>query len=175
MDDQAKVDSIYQEVAKRRARAFELGIPKLIGGLYATLRFYPAWQRNVATGDHVCTLVTDIVSHGERGVGFTLLGKMYKLEFRRKPNYLPDDDDGMEFADLDLFCNSKKVLSLRMVLDSLHPEWSAVNVSAFIEGEWIDDFRTLRERMEKEKAEREQRDRCNPERLNALKKDFGIE
>jgi hypothetical protein len=114
MGDQTEADSIYQEVKKRRARAFELGIPKLIGELYATLRSYPAWQSNVATRDYVCTLVTDITSHGERGVGFTLQGKAYKLEFRRTQNYLPDGD-GMKFADLDLFCNLKKVLSLGMV------------------------------------------------------------
>jgi hypothetical protein len=53
--------------------------------------------------------------------------------------------------------------------------WQPFQVSAFVEGAWIDILRKLDQKNQASKREEERLKRESPEKLAGLKKDFGIE
>jgi hypothetical protein len=54
-------------------------------------------------------------------------------------------------------------------------EWRPFDIKAFIDGEWINDFKHLEEAIQENDKLREQKKAEDPKKVRELKDDFGIE
>jgi hypothetical protein len=90
--------------------------------------------------------------------------------------------ESMTFGDLEIFFNDKKVLGMDASQTEYDKygcggEWSLSSVTAFIEGDWIKDFKELEKssRVNDKKNEEEYEQKRVIDEAERLKKDFGIE
>ena len=171
-------DRIYREVEKRKLRAKQLGIPKFMPDLYYYISNYPRWIKDSNNRSLVCPLVTEAVDLSEKGtvtgsddvelIKIRLKGKEYLFSLKQ------EFYEGEKGELLELFHNDKKVLSLQMFSKRRERR-----IIAFIEGEWIEDFRQLKMNIENEEKEKINKDMASGEKgisaLNKLKQNFGIE
>lgn len=169
-----ETERIEAEVAERKQRAQELGVDGLITGLYYNnIRYYPSWIKRGA----VCSLVRDAVDLKDKRVKLSLKnGRDYIFSFKEHGFTMPDGE-WVNSGTLELFHNNKKVLSLDMSLENnrTDSQWYPLDIEAFVEGDWVKDFKELEKRIETERQEERRREQEDPERLKKLKEDFGIE
>jgi len=179
---------IQQEVEKRRRIAEERGIKDLIFDLYfKRVKFFPT--RIKSSRDLVPKLVESALSakEGEREIlTLSFSGKTYRFEFSTRAFSTPDSD--CESGLLELYTSEKKVFGVEtirtlrmwgvdreMAEAMADGEWGAADISAFIDGDWVDDFKHLQETIQEDNRLRELRRAEDPERTQRLKDDFGIE
>ncbi|OGX08178.1 MAG: hypothetical protein A2Z88_03285 [Omnitrophica WOR_2 bacterium GWA2_47_8] len=177
MNKENEVGRIEKEVQLRKQRAKDLGILEIFEKLYQKVPHYPSWIKNEHNKEHVCSLITDAVKIGDDEVKIKLRDRDYIFRFLKNNFSTPDGEFHMH-GKWELYFDSKKILSLNMAYQDdefSFGNWSVFGVSAFVEGDWIKDFQELLARIEFEDKEREKRKRENPERINKLKEDFGIE
>lgn len=156
MQNESEKDRIYAEVEKRRERAKKLGVPELITKEYHDhIKYYPSWIKDNKNRESVYPLITDAVKlkpeksdeedDGKERIKITLNGKNYIFSYKEHSFTLPDDE-WCNTGDLELYQENKKVLSLsisieyeKIVGSIFHPS----EIKAFIEGDWINDFKDL--------------------------------
>ncbi len=175
--------SVYKEVAKRRKRAEDLGLPELFGKMYHnTIKHYPSWIKGKNKLVSVCSLVTEAQEIGENKMKIKLNGREYIFEFK-KSDFSTPDDEFCSNGHLILYSDDKKVLDISMHINHSYeneysvPEWGLFEAQTFIEGDWIKDFKELEKRIPLDNAERErkQAEKENSEKVKKLKEDFDIE
>lgn len=168
---------VEQEVKKRKKIAEEKGVAPLIVHLYfGKLQYYPNWIEQ--NGNYVPKLLTEATAEkkGEKEImTINLSGKIYRFEFSQHTFSTPDDY--VTHGLLELFSNDKKCLGLNLSLEhgTYDSEWRPFDISAFIDGEWIDDFRNLREEIQQNDKLREQQEAEDPKKVQELKNNFGID
>jgi hypothetical protein len=174
MDQKNDVDRIYQEVEKRKRRAEELGVPKLFEKLYSRIPHYPSWIKNNHNREWVCSLVTDAIKMEDGGIKIVLSEETYTFYFKES-NFSTPDGEYHKHANWELYVDSKKVLVVDMAYEMdqyIGGNWTAFGVSAFIEGDWLKDFKKLEQKIVVEDKEREQKRKSKE--AEKLKEDFGI-
>ncbi len=170
---------IHDEVEKRKNRAKELGIFELFDGLYYDkIRNYPKWIKRQSYREQVCSLISDAIQLDKETTQITLNGKVYLFNFHEKAG-------ARSHGTMTLSINGKKALAITMSFEGkVHPqtlgfngEWKSSGIEAFVEGDWISDFKRLKERIAFEDAERANIEKKEEEveKLKKLKNDFGIE
>jgi len=125
---------------------------------------------------YVCSLITEAVRLDKETVRLTFKGKQYTFRFHEKS--IPCPDRTYLHGLLELFLGENRVLALNAAFndeDKYNPDWSIFGIEAFVEGDWIGDFREMADKVESERVERERRKREDPQKLEKLKKDFGIQ
>jgi hypothetical protein len=179
MQNESEADKIFKEVAKRKARAEELGIKELISELYFdALVYYPHWLKNGP--EYVCSFIKNAVETIDKKdvkrTNIKMKDKDYVFFFKTMSFSTPDGEYHTH-GDLDLFLDNKKILGLDTALEAgaYDSTWKAFQINAFIEGDWIKDFTQLQQQIEIENEERERRKKEAPEKIMKLKEDFGIE
>ena len=179
---------VQQEVEKRKKIAEERGIKDLMFELYFNkLKYFPNWIKS--SRDYVPKVVESARSgkEDEKEI-LTLLfgGKTYRLEFSTRRFSTPDSD--CESGLLELFTGQKKVFGIKTIrtlrMWGVEPEmaeamadgkWGVTDISAFIDGDWVDDFEHLQEAIQEDNRLREIRRAEDPENTKRLRNGFGIE
>ena len=170
-------ERIEKEVQLRKQRAKDLGILKIFEKLYQKIPHYPSWIANERNREYACSLITDAIKLEDGAVKIKLKDKEYTFKFI-KNNFSTPDGEFHQHGKWDLYLDSKKVLSVNMAYECdefTFGSWSAFDVAAFVEGDWVKDFKELFERIEIEDKERERKRKESPDRINKLKEDFGIQ
>jgi hypothetical protein len=173
-----EVDRIHKEAEKIKRRAEELGVLKLFEDIYFhEIKYYPSWIKN--SHDYVPSIVTSAIEEKNEGededkenIRLALNGKEYLLTFKENSFSTPDGE-GHLHGDLEVFLNDKKILALSASFDYDYEKWGVFEIDAFIEGDWISDFKKLSHEIEVLAKEREKKERAG--KAKELKKNFNIE
>lgn len=177
-------DRVYKKVEEIKSRANELGVPELINELYhKNIKYYPSWIEH--SRDYVPSVVISAVkevnkqekSNGKEWerIKINLKGKEYIFDFEE--HSFSVEGDYCHQGNLGLFLDNKKMLALSMSkdLDKYDSIWWVFNVDAFIESDWIKDFKELKEAIKLQEIERNKKKREDPSKIVKLKKDYGID
>ncbi len=178
-DVDTKYQRIKDEIDKRIARAEKLGVRQFMGELFNDLQHYPAWFKN----DRGYTpLITDARDLGKEQRDneewekwqITLKGKDYVLAFEKHDPPMPDDDTRYH-GTFEIYLENKKILALAMScsFDEYSSDFTPFSIEAFLEGEWVKDFKELYDASRKAHADGMKR--LEQDRLDKTKNNFGIE
>jgi hypothetical protein len=171
------------EVQRRRKLAESKGVPDLIKKVYFdSIYYYPSWISN-GNRDSVPEMVTSALRQEKKGKKgskditlITLNGNEYRFEYEEESFSLPDGE-WANHGTLELFFSNKKILALSVSReDDQYSTWYSVfRIDAFIDGNWIEDFEKLSKQIEIDRKVREIKRAEDPQKINKLKDDFGIE
>jgi len=175
----SEADQVYAEAERRKQRAEELGLPKIVFDFYYELaRHFPA--RWAAFPECLPQSVTDVQEIGQ-DVVFSLGQDRYTFRWSEQSVSLADGDVGWG-GELVLSVNEKRVLQI-----SVHGEsdevavvsWTPADVAAFVEGPWVQAISALavEAKCAHEEATRLAmfREKEDPKELAYLKERFRIE
>lgn len=173
-------DWVAAEVKRRKERAKQLGVDTFMGKLFNDLVGYPKWFKS---NREYTPLITDarVLDNEKRGEDvwgkwqITLKGINYVFAFRQYPLTTSRGVYG-HAGKFEVWKDNKKVLGLVLTLsnDPYHrQEWSTSNLEAFIEGDWVNDFKELYDASVKVHEERYRK--LMRKSTDDLKKNFGIE
>jgi hypothetical protein len=170
---------VRKEADKIKERAMDSGIPQLISELYhQDIHYYPSWITHTPR-DYVPDSITEAtkLKEGKDNKDCILLkmkGQEYKFIY--KENFLSVHGDDSSFGDLELFANDKKILHINETV--YYNEWGVdhkpISVDAFILGEWVNDFKELKNEIQKAEELRKKKVFENPKEIEKLKKNFDI-
>lgn len=170
----SQAEDIFEMIEARKDRARNLGLPDLFGELFHKhLKFYPKW---LAQGhkDKICPLISEITKTSDNDLNFILNGHKYKIDFIERQMFSAMEETAMLRADFELNFDEDKVLGLKMVKEGrgYDSEWQVVDITAFKEADWLQDFLDLRERIFSTNDENSQK--SHEEKVNKMKTDFGL-
>jgi hypothetical protein len=102
-------------------------------------------------------------------------GSVIDLAFKRHGSVMPDGEY-VHFGSAEVFWDNGRVFSLSLQGTEEYgvTSWHSSEVTAFVEGPWIDVLTRLSEKHRAALVEEQRLKREAPERLEAMKKDFGI-
>ncbi|EKD46972.1 MAG: hypothetical protein ACD_66C00276G0009 [uncultured bacterium] len=176
---------VHQEVEKKKNLAKEKKVDELISELYfENITYYPSWIKH-EDRSYVPAIITSASESKEKGkkderdkkiINITLNDKKYKFAFEENSFSTPDGEYNTHGL-LELFDGDKKVLGLDVSLEhgDYDSTWSPFGIEAFIDGDWIEDFRSLKKQKIKDDKERALKEAENPEKTKKMKDNFGIE
>jgi hypothetical protein len=161
--------SLEREIERRRRRAADLGVDRLISGLFFDhgLRYYLSWSKRP---EYVYRSISQ-ASVPELGrLDFTLYGENYSICTKHGSSY--DDDE--ELVELELWENEQLVFSqdVGLISDQYDDMYTPRLTTAFIEGPWIAHFRGLE--SEVTAVEKRNRQRSDEKHIAAKAARFGI-
>lgn len=167
---------VRKEAEKIKEHAMKTGVPQLVSSLYhEKIRYYHSWIKKTPR-DYVPEMVTDSKEvqdkkSGKKYILLTMNGREYKF------THSEGSYEDINWADLEMFLDEKKVLHVNESVS--YNEWGidyrANSVDAFIDGDWVKDFKELDKELKKAEQEREREEFENPDEIAKLKKDFGIQ
>ena len=173
---------VKEEVSKRKRIAQEKGVPDLISELYfGEIEYYPSWITHEGR-EYVPNVITKATrsekeedDKTKKVTGFTLNSNDYRFEFSEDSFGTPDGEWNTHGL-LELFQGEQRVLALICSLNTndIDSEWRQFDIEAFIDGDWVNDFQLLKQEKKKQEYERELKRAEDPEKVDKLKKDFGI-
>jgi hypothetical protein len=142
---------VIEEVKKRKQRAWQSGVVTSAFKLYRdNLPYYDAWATNCPHVLHPQIRVTNKTrtrggSESSERIDAIILGNSYVFTFRESTTYLPD---GESFTNghLDVDFQGQRVMTIDCGCEVdryTGREWSARDVSAFIEGPWITELNSV--------------------------------
>jgi hypothetical protein len=177
---QSEEQRILEEVKKRKERARQTGAITSAFNLYRDeLRHYDAWAKNCPHLLHPEIEVTQKLqasgpSASDELIDATIRGNDYFFKFRERSTYLPDHELYVH-GYLDVDFQGQRVMTIDCGTDD-DGHWYTGDVSAFIEGPWIDELNAVfadvrRLHQEDNKLLQEQR---RKEEIEKLKKNFGL-
>ncbi len=171
--------AVKQEAEKRKKQAEDKGLPQLFSNVYHdNLTNYPFWisndknKRYVYPGIASSKEVKKTKIDGNNGIEFIIDNKNYLVTEKDDHYYMSGD----KYVDLFLYINGEKVFAIResVVSDEWITYYSPTNVNAYVNEDWVNDFKAIqvyRKRLEEEDKIRYSED---PEKIEKLKNDFGI-
>lgn len=170
-----------REVAYKKMVAEEAGLDRLLLRAYhRSVRHYPAWMKNLKDRKYVYPEVADATEKvtkdqlGETFITeFSVRSRKYTIVSRRKGTILAQNI----YYILELFINGEKAFAVseKHDLRLKNEHYYTLNIEAYINEDWVDDFRKINEHWEKTIAATE----LEPSEedialINRLKKDFNI-
>jgi len=188
--------NLITEIEKRKKRAKELGIPKIFEYFSAPIQHYPSWIANSLDG--VPSIVTSAKElentedgwlHSFKKYELTINKRKYTISFLEKAYQTINRKDIFRVGTLQIFQDNEKVLNIVGKLDGdvwYRGLWHCndfINVTSFIEGDWVDDFKQIYEEYKiKVRKDEEGRDKFQEQQIKGwqdkgvqdLKKGFGI-
>ncbi len=113
--------------------------------------------------------------HKKNGINLIINDNQYKFLYEEQHSSIFGDE--YSYADLELYLNEEKILHINESIDfgEYYTSYSPISVDTFIKGDWVKDFEELKNEIEKEKELSKKKDFENPEEIEKLKKNFGIQ
>lgn len=172
---------VHTKVAARKSMARNLALDRKLTEIWEEVKYYPTRRNSDDWLKHRLCEIDDPEGdkrEQELDVSFLLNGHRYKFTYC--------DDGGTTLPDGDYFYHTR--LSLRDATNNLSIEidisiehdyvgsvLKLFDVSAFIAGPWIQDFRECYERFHANKKARDVTQKYDPEKVSELKNKFGLE
>ncbi len=175
---------ILEEVERRKRRARESGIINSAFSLFRNdLLHYDAWIRNCPELVHPEIRVNDknrTVTRGDwsERVEATIRGNRYVFTFREITTSMPDGEP-FTYGQLHVDFQGRKVMAIDCTCEqgeSVARMWTPGDVSAFIEGPWVDEVNFVFADVTRLHEERKRRshEEARKQELTNLKKNFGL-
>lgn len=181
---QSEEQRILEEVKKRKERARQSGVITSAFTLYRrNLPHYDAWATNCPHLLHPGVKVTNKTRTGtpresvER-IEATIRGNSYVFTFRESTTYMPDgepytfgyldvDFEGQRVMTIDCGCNDEEYVGRT---------WYTGDVSAFVEGPWIDELNSVFTEVTHLHEENNKRsnEKSKKEEVEKLRRNFGL-
>jgi hypothetical protein len=177
-------EQILAEVKRRKARAQKSGVITSAFTLYERdLSHQDAWAKNCPDLIHPAIKVLAITEEGDwrrktRRIETLIRGRRYTFTFERHTTNMPDGGDYTS-GNLRLDFEGQHVMTIDcgcQLEDYVGEIWSANDVSAFIEGQWVEELNALfiqvttlhdvRRKREQEQAKKQE--------VEKLKRNFGL-
>ena len=182
--DQNEDEAILEEVRKRKERARRSGVITSAFKLYRDhFPYYDAWATNCPHRLHPEVKIRNLMGT-ELGrfklcpIEATIRGHSYVFTFRQRSIGLPDGDE-FTIGNLDVNFQGQRVMTIdcKRSDDTYSGRtWYTNDVSAFIEGPWIDElnsvFADVTRLHEEDLQNREEQDK--KDEIANLKKNFGL-
>ena len=167
---------VINKVKDLKKLAWDKRVPEKLMCLFELTKHYPDWFNN-GNKTYVCSDITEakentLKDDEEANYCFTLkTGGTFHILLKRTSFF-----DGVQYGDIQLIYNESKVIqvSLTQDLGIDYSEWEPLGIDAFINGAWIDIIENFLDLIDEEKELREKESQHSPERIEKLKKDFGI-
>ncbi len=183
MPEASEAEKVYAQVEARKRRARELGLDKLLCELWHRHYLY-CWPDQIKRlGHQTCPWVADAIdldsgkavdeSKKETRIKIIVREREYIVGFSEKTYTFPEYS---LYGLLEVFSGSGRVLAINLSGQVVEwgTEWSAFDVEAFIEGDWIQDFKHIEKAIVKYSDEQKRREREDPTKVADLKKRFGL-
>jgi hypothetical protein len=175
---------ILKEVERRKERARQSGVIISAFSLFRNdLRHYEAWIKNCPELVHPEIRINDKSRTGIRGdwserIEATIRGKRYVFTFREITTSMPDGEP-FTYGRLNLDFQGQKVMAIDCTCeedDSEARTWTPGDVSAFIEGLWVEELNfVFADVIQLHQARnRRAQEETRKQELADLKKNFGL-
>ena len=180
---QGEEQYILAEVKRRKERALKSGVVANAFNLYQRdLPYYDSWARNCPHLLHPGIKVanktrTSAQNESVERIEATIRASKYVFTFRQKTMSMPDRELTYGFLDVDF--QGQRVMTIDCTCEDDQYAgriWRPSDVSAFIEGPWVDELNVIFAevaRLHDEDSKRKQ-DRAKKAELEKLKKGFGL-
>ena len=170
---------------KRKQIAENKGVEKLIKALYfdfiERLPEFPSDNSKYMIGPRVSEIITKVTNKyvdSVRVVEITINENIYVFNFKQNGISMKDGDY-CTLGDLHLIHSDRKIFGIHLHLDCdrYFSNWITGDITAFIDGFWIEEFRDLHEMFCEDRMELCNRNRNEDEikKTKQLKSDFGID
>ena len=175
---------ILEEVERRKQRARKSGVITSAFNLFRNdLLHYEAWIRNSPDLVHPEIRINDksrTVTRGEWSdrIEATIRGNRYVFTFREITTSMPDGEP-FTYGHLHVDFQGRKVMAIDCTCEedeSAGRIWTPGDVSAFIEGLWVDELNFVFADVTRLHEERNRRaqEEAKKQELTNLKKNFGL-
>ena len=179
---ETEAERVSKEVQKAIERAEEKHLKELISDLYfQEIKYYPFMIDSDTGRESVPSLVTRAIERKgneeqpedeRKEIEITLCNTNYKFVFNERHSVWDEHVHGL----LELFRANKRVFAINLSLEvDWDVYWRPFGIKALIEGEWIDDFQELKKAHDIARKKRAIEKADDPERIEKLKRDFGID
>lgn len=176
-----EIATVRRKVAYKKMIAEEAGLDSLLLRAYhRSIRYYPRWIKNPKDEKYVYPEVTDAtekITKDQAGgtfvTEFSIRNRKYTIVSLRKGALLAQS----VYYIVELFINGKKsfAVSEKHDLRLKNEHYYTLNIEAYINEDWVDDFRKINEHWEKIVAATElEPSEEDVELVSRLKKDFNI-
>jgi hypothetical protein len=165
---------VQEEVRKKIKIAEEKGVKELISNLYFNyLRHCPK-----VYVPKIIDSIQEEKKDEKEVILISFKGEKYRFEFSERRSIAPDSNT---YGLLELFSDEKKWLAINVSLEisnsSFATKWKPFDIEAFIDGDWIEDLKRLKDliiiRQSKE-LEGDNRAK-DSKKIQELKDNFGID
>jgi len=175
---------IVTEVKQRKEHARESGVITSAFNLYhRNLPYYDAWGTNCPHLLHPAVKVTNKTRTNSRTealerIEATIRGNSYAFTFRECTTFMPDGEP-YTYGYLDVDFEGQRVMTIDCRCEDdkyAGRTWSPGDVSAFIDGPWVDELNLISTdvaHLHEEDSKRRQ-ERANKAELERLKRNFGL-
>ena len=175
---------ILEEVEKRKQRARESGVISSAFNLFRNdLLHYEAWSKNRPDIVHPEIRINDksrVVTRGDwcERVEATIRGNRYVFTFREITTHMPDGEP-FTYGQLHVDFRGRRVMAIDCTCEQGESEarmWTPGDVSAFIEGLWVEELNFVFADVARLHEERNRRalEEARKQELTNLKKNFGL-
>jgi hypothetical protein len=175
---------ILAEVEKRKQRARKSGVIASAFNLFRNdLLHYEGWSKNRPELVHPEIRISDkkrVVTRGDwsERIEATIRGNRYVFTFREITTHMPDGEP-FRYGQLHVDFQGSKVMTIDCTCEQGESEartWTPGDVSAFIEGIWVEELNFVFADVTRLHEERNRRalDEARKQELANLKKNFGL-
>jgi hypothetical protein len=177
----SKSGDIHAKVAERKSLARNLALDEKITTIWEEVKYYPTWSIRDDWLKHRQCEIQD--PQGDKrdkevDVSFLLNNHRYKLTYHDDGGTTGPDGEYYRHTQLSLREATDRVLieiNISVDYDEVGPVLKPFGVSAFVAGDWIQDFLEFYERLQANKKERNIRQKYDSEEVADLKNRFNIE
>ncbi len=181
---QSEEQRIREEVEKRKQRARQSGIINSAFTLYRNnLPHYDAWATNCPNLIHPMVKVINKTRTRNRDetaerIEATVRGNNYVFTFRERTMVMPDGE-AWHHGYLDVDFQGQRVMTIDCDCkeeEYIGSTWSTGDVSAFVEGPWVEEINKIFDEIRHLHDEHSKRaqEQAKKEELEKLKKNFGL-
>jgi hypothetical protein len=181
---ESEEQQIRAEVEKRKQRARQSGVITSAFKLYRDdLRHYEAWAKNCPELLHSAIEILDMkntVGQGEtvNRIEAIIRGNRYVFTFRERSIHMPDgEESGYGYLDVDFQGNRVMTINCESNDQEYRGRtWYTGDVSAFIEGPWIEELNLVFADVTNLNGEhtKKRQEQNRKKEIESLKKNFGL-
>jgi hypothetical protein len=172
---------VHAKVAERKSLARSLALDQKLTDIWEEVKYYPTWCNRDDWLKHRQCEVDDPQGYKrekEVDVAFLLNCHRYKFTYRDDGGTTGFDGDYFHHTQLSLRDTTNRVLieiNISIDYDEVGSVLKPFDVSAFVVGDWIQDFLACYERLQANKKERDIRQQYDFEKVADLKNRFNME
>lgn len=169
---------VKQEAERKKKIAEDNGLDQLVIDVYhECLKYYPSWIKDERNKKWVIPEVSEANVVGNKhsdNVEFKFQDNYYKIN--RSDRWIPEFSDDGTWYKITLFLNDKKVFEVteEETSDQYSDYHKPISVSAYLNNDWVDDFKNILSHKKKISAQSEIEFAEDPKRIQELRASFGI-
>lgn len=172
---------VHAKTAERKSFVKNLALDRKLTEIWEEVKYYPSWRNRDDWFKHCQCEIEDPQGEKrekEQDVSFLLNGHRYIFTYRDDGGTTGFDGEYFHHTKLSLRDATNKVLieiNISIDYDEMGSVLKPFGVSAFISGDWIQDFLECYERLQANEKERNIRQKYDSEKVAELKIKFDIE